>query len=174
MLVMHKAVFLDRDGVLSKERPDYVKTPDELELLPGIGEPLKRLREKGYLLVVVTNQSAVGRGLTTHDQVAKIHEKLRIELGKLGCSVDGVYYCPHHPDEECYCRKPAPGLILRAAEELSIDISRSWVIGDKELDLIAAERAGCRAVKVPTNAGGLLEAVQLILTTQEPTGGLRS
>src|SRR5712692_7237080 len=142
---------MDRDGILTRERPDYVKTPEELELLPGISRPLRIIRDMGYLVVVVTNQSAVGRGLTTQHQIGQIHEKLSSELEKLGCKIDAIYYCPHRPEEKCSCRKPEPGLILRAAEDLGIDVARSWMVGDKDTDLEAARRAGCRGVKVPTN-----------------------
>ncbi|TMI22153.1 HAD family hydrolase [Candidatus Bathyarchaeota archaeon] len=162
-----KAVFIDRDGVLSRERVDYVKTPDELELLPGISEPLSLIRKEGYLLVIVTNQSAVGRGLTTEQQVDEIHRKLLSELAKLGCKVDAVYYCPHRPEEKCSCRKPEPGLILRAAGDLGIDIENSWMVGDKDTDLEAARKAGCRSVKIPTNEGKLGYAVSMILSKDE-------
>ena len=158
---------MDRDGTLTRERPDYVKTPEELELLPGISRPLSLIRENGYLLVIVTNQSAVGRGLTTERQIDEIHRKMFSELEKLGCKVDAVYYCPHRPEEECSCRKPEPGLILRAAKDLGIDIGKSWMVGDKDIDLVAAQRAGCRGVKVPTNEGNLGYAVGQILSGEK-------
>jgi len=162
-----KAVFLDRDGVLTRERPDYVKTQEELEILPGIGPPLRALRDRGFRLIIVTNQSVVGRRLTTHDEVGRIHEKLKSELKRMGCFVDGIYYCPHLPGEGCSCRKPEPGLILRAAEDLGIDIATSWMIGDKEIDLEAAKRAGCRGIRVQTNVGGLQNAVSSIIKAGE-------
>jgi D-glycero-D-manno-heptose 1,7-bisphosphate phosphatase len=167
---MNRAVFLDRDGVLTRERADYVKTPEELEILPGIEEPLREIRKRGFRLVIITNQSVVGRGLTTHLEMSKIHEKLRQELAKMGCDLDGIYYCPHRPDEGCGCRKPAPGLILKAAKELGIDISISYMIGDKEIDVEAARRAGCHGIRVPSNGSGLGEAVRSILFAEE---GLR-
>ena len=162
-----KAVFLDRDGVLTRERTDYVKTPEELEILPGIGPPLRTLRDRGFRLVIVTNQSVVGRGLTTDDEMGRIHEKLKSELKRIGCSVDGIYYCPHLPGEGCSCRKPEPGLILRAAEDLGIDVAASWMIGDKEIDLEAARRAGCRGIRVHTNVGDLQKAVSSIIQRRE-------
>lgn len=163
----HKAVFLDRDGVLTRERPDYVKTPEELEILPGIGPPLQYLRKHGFRLVVVTNQSVVGRGLATHDEMVRIHEKLQSELMRMGCMVDAIYYCPHLPGEGCSCRKPKPGLILRAARDLWIDVAGSWMIGDKEIDLEAAKRAGCRGIRVQTNVGDLQNAVSSIIQVGE-------
>ncbi len=166
-MALSKALFLDRDGVLTRERPDYVKNPDELEFLPGIYEPLRKIKEIGFRVVIITNQSVVGRGLATHEDLARIHEKLRQELGKQGCAVDAIYYCPHRPDEGCDCRKPAPGLILKAARELGIDTARSWMIGDKEIDMEAAKRAGCRGIRVLTNGGELAEAARKIFSVEE-------
>jgi histidinol-phosphate phosphatase family protein len=168
-----RAVFLDRDGVLTRERPDYVKTPNELEILPGIGPPLRALRERGFKLVVVTNQSVVGRGLATLDDLSRIHEKLQTELKRMGCDVDAIYYCPHLPEEGCSCRKPKPGLLLKAANDLGIDVKESWMIGDKEIDLEAAKRAGCRGVRVETNVGDLQRAVSSILTIEKEIGNAR-
>jgi histidinol-phosphate phosphatase family protein len=165
-----KAVFLDRDGVLTRERPDYVRTPTELEILPGIGPPLRDLRKRGFRLVIVTNQSVIGRGLATRDEMSRIHEKLQSELKRMGCDVDAIYYCPHRPEEKCSCRKPSPGLIINAAKDLGIDIGASWMIGDKEIDLEAAERAGCRGVRVETNAGDLRKAVSSIINAEERAG----
>ncbi len=168
-----KAVFLDRDGVLTRERPDYVKIPDELEILPGIGQPLRDLRRHGFRLVVVTNQSVVGRGMATHDEMGRIHERLQSELKRMGCYVDAIYYCPHLPEEKCNCRKPEPGLILKAAKDLGIDVSKSWMIGDKEIDLEAAKRAGCRGVRVETNVGDLQQAVSSIIGAEKEAGNAR-
>jgi D-glycero-D-manno-heptose 1,7-bisphosphate phosphatase len=169
-----RAVFLDRDGVLTRERTDYVKTPDELEILPRIGPPLRSLRERGFQLVIVTNQSVVGRGLATDDEMGRIHAKLQSELKQMGCYVDAIYYCPHLPGAGCSCRKPEPGMILKAAKELGIDVSSSWMIGDKEIDLEAAKRAGCRGVRVGTNRGDLEQAVSSILLAEDEAaeGGL--
>ena len=165
-----RAVFLDRDGVLTRERSDHVKTPEELEVLPDIASPLRDLRRRGFRLVVVTNQSVVGRGLATDEDMRRIHEKLQLELEQMGCRVDAIYYCPHLPGTGCSCRKPEPGLILRAGKELGIDLSSSWMIGDKEIDLEAAKRAGCRGVRVETNRGDLQQAVSSILGAEEVPG----
>jgi len=166
-LPLSRAVFLDRDGVLTRERPDYVKTPKELEVLPNIGGPLREIQKREFRIIIVTNQSVVGRGLTTHLEMSKMHEKLRRELSRLGITIDGIYYCPHRPDEGCDCRKPQPGLILKAATELGIDKKRSWMIGDKEIDLEAARRAGCRGIRIPTNGNGLEEAVRRIALEED-------
>jgi histidinol-phosphate phosphatase family protein len=164
---LSRAVFLDRDGVLTRERADYVKKPEELEILPGIYEPLRKIKEKGFRIVLVTNQSVIGRGLTTHEEMERIHEKLRLELARQDCTVDAIYYCPHVPGEGCDCRKPEPGMIIRAASDLGIDRSKSWMIGDKEIDLEAARRAGCRGIRVPTNSGQLGQAVHMIISMEE-------
>jgi len=173
-LPLSRAVFLDRDGVLTKERADYVKTPDELEVLPGLEAPLREIQKRGFRIVVVTNQSVIGRGLTTHHEMSIIHEKLRREVEGLGCSIDGIYYCPHRPDEGCNCRKPQPGLILKASKDLGIDVANSWMIGDKEIDLEAAKRAGCRGIRVPTNGTGLAEAVRQIALAEDKSRGVES
>jgi histidinol-phosphate phosphatase family protein len=166
-LPLSRAVFFDRDGVLTRERQDYVKTPEELEILPDIETSLREIQKRGFRIVIITNQSVIGRGLTTHNEMSRIHEKLRTGLAQLGCKIDGIYYCPHRPDEGCDCRKPAPGLILKAARELGIDVERSWMIGDKEMDLDAARRAGCRGIRVETNGGGLEDAVRQIALAED-------
>lgn len=171
---LSRAVFFDRDGVLTRERPDYVKTPEELEILPGIKTPLLEIQKRGFRIVIITNQSVVGRGLTTEYEMSRIHEKLRGELARFGCKIDGIYYCPHRPEEECTCRKPQPGLILKASRELSIDTTRSWMIGDKEIDLEAAKRAGCRGIRIPTNGGGLADAVRRITDAEDESRGAGS
>ena len=160
-------MFLDRDGVLSRERKDYVKTPDELEILPDIGPPLRTLRSMGFSLVVVTNQSVVGRGLATEEQLGKIHDKLRSELEELGCRLDAIYYCPHVPGSGCDCRKPEPGLILRAAADLGIDVGASWMIGDNQMDVEAARRAGCRGIRIGLNGTDLPSAVSTISSAEK-------
>jgi D-glycero-D-manno-heptose 1,7-bisphosphate phosphatase len=171
-LPLSRAVFLDRDGVLTREKQDYVKTPDELEILPGLEAPLREIQKRGFRIVIITNQSVIGRGLTTHREMSMIHEKLRLEVERFGCSIDGIYYCPHLPDEGCNCRKPEPGLILKAAKDLGIDVATSWMIGDKEIDLEAAKRAGCRGIRIHTNGTGLADAVRQITYAEEHSNGV--
>jgi D-glycero-D-manno-heptose 1,7-bisphosphate phosphatase len=171
---LSRAVFLDRDGVLTRERQDYVKTPEELEILPGVYGPLRQIRKQGFRIVVVTNQSVVGRGFTTMEGMELIHAKFRRELEKHECNVDAIYFCPHLPNQGCDCRKPAPGLILKASKDLGIDVENSWMIGDKEIDMEAAKRAGCHGIRVPTNSGSLKDAVTKIFSAKQsdlPTGG---
>ena len=145
------AIFLDRDGVLNKERKDYVKNVNELDIISGIEIPLKLLKEKGYLLIVITNQSAINRGYTTHESVKKIHSKLNTYLEKFNVSIDKFYYCPHRPNENCYCRKPKPGLLLQAAKDFDIDLKNSWMIGDSLTDTEAAASVGCRTILIKKN-----------------------
>jgi D-glycero-D-manno-heptose 1,7-bisphosphate phosphatase len=169
-----RAVFLDRDGVLTRERPDYVKTPDELEIFPSIYEPLRELRQSGFRIVLITNQSVVGRGFATEAGLHRIHQKLTDDLAKHGCFLDRIYYCPHRPEEGCDCRKPNPGMILAAARDLRLDVAKCWMVGDKDIDMEAANRAGCKRIKVSTNSNELARAVEEILSTDKSVGELNA
>lgn len=159
-----KAVFLDRDGVINKERSDYVKTVDELVILDDIINPIKKLRDNNFLVIIITNQSAINRGLTTHQNVENIHSAIQEYLKKNGVQIDAFYYCPHRPDEYCNCRKPKPGLLKKATSDLKIDIKSSWMIGDRDSDMEAARAVGCKAIKIRSNFG-LNNAVQSILNS---------
>jgi len=144
------AVFLDRDGTVI-EHVHYLSDPAEVRLIPGAAEALRRLRAAGYALVIVTNQSAIGRGMMTEADLFRVHDEMLDQLTVGGAALDGIYHCPvipltgdrsavEHPD-----RKPGPGMLLRAAEDLSIDLGRSWVVGDMISDALAGQNAGCRA-----------------------------
>ena len=159
------AVFLDRDGTLSVER-GYLRRPEELELLPEAALALRRLRGAGFLLIVVTNQSVIARGMATEAQVDEVNRRLESELAKSGASLDAIYVCPHHPDPRsdqaradlaiiCDCRKPAPGLVERACRDFHIDLTRSWMIGDHTRDIETARRVGLRSILVTTGHAGL-------------------
>ncbi|SPP65646.1 lipopolysaccharide heptosyltransferase II [Nitrospira lenta] len=148
-------VFLDRDGTLNPD-PGYIGSPDRFELFPGVGAALARLTHAGARLVVVTNQSGVGRGLFSAADLDAIHAKLRRLLHDAGASLDAIYVCPHHPDERCRCRKPETGMIDRAVRELGIDLSRSYLIGDHAKDMELAKRVGAKRVWVTTSAHGAL------------------
>jgi D-glycero-D-manno-heptose 1,7-bisphosphate phosphatase len=139
-----RAVFLDRDGTIMIDT-GYPKTPEDVLLLPGIPEVLRRLRQAGFRLVLISNQSGICRGLVTADQARSVHERLVSALAEHGVTLDGAYYCPHVPEAECECRKPSPGLIHRAARELGLDLTRSFMVGDKLSDVEAGQRAGCRS-----------------------------
>ena len=160
----NKAVFFDRDGVINKERKNYVKTIEELEIFPNIVESIKKLRNFGFVIIVVTNQSAINRGLVTHNKVEEIHSTIQEYLKQHGTKVDRFYYCPHKPDENCECRKPKPGLLFKAADELQLNLQSSWLIGDNDTDIQAATTAGCRAIRINTN-NDLPHTVQQILNS---------
>ena len=166
MINFKKAVFFDRDGVINKERTDYVKNTSELEIFPNIIEPIKKLKGAGFSIIVITNQSAINRGLTTHQKVSEIHSTIQEFLKKNGTHIDNFYYCPHKPDENCQCRKPKPGLFLRAADELQLNLKLSWMIGDSDTDIQAALAAGCKSLKISSNYE-LQDAVQEILNSQD-------
>jgi len=140
----NKAVFLDRDNTIAKDVP-YCSRPEDFELLPGVSEAISTLNKYGYKVVIITNQSGIARGYFTEETLELIHRKMIDELNKQGARIDRIYYCPHHPDENCDCRKPKPKLIQVAAEDLNIDISQSYMIGDKQIDMKLAENAGCKA-----------------------------
>ena len=146
------AVFVDRDGTLIRD-VGYLCREEQLEILPRVPEALRLLKEKGYKVVVITNQSAVARGRLTESLLAEIHRELLRRLARSGAQVDGVYYCPHHPTEGftpykaiCDCRKPNTGLIRRAAAELGVAISHSYVVGDQSTDMELAARSGAKGI----------------------------
>jgi D-glycero-D-manno-heptose 1,7-bisphosphate phosphatase len=153
------AIFFDRDGTLTRES-DWVKRPEDLELLPHAAEAVRLVSEAGLAAVLVTNQSAIARGLITESDLEGIHAHLARELAKAGAHLDAIYHCPHHPTEGsseltfvCECRKPRPALLARASRELGIDLARSWIIGDAERDLLAGTALGVRGVLVETGKG---------------------
>jgi len=150
----HMAVFFDRDGTLVHD-PGYLNHPDQVQLLDGAAEAVRDLRLLGYRIVIVTNQSGVARGIVTEEMLEKIHARLRALLGLKGASLDGIYYCPYHPEgtieeysKESDLRKPKPGMLLAAARELDIDLTRSWAVGDSDRDTEAGRAAGCRTILI--------------------------
>jgi D-glycero-D-manno-heptose 1,7-bisphosphate phosphatase len=145
-------ILLDRDGTLNVER-NYLSDPDQLELIPGVAEALKRLRELGYGLAVVTNQSGIGRGYFTLERVGEIHDRLRALLAEGGASIDAIYLCPHAPDMPCDCRKPLPGMALQAQAEFGFDPKQAIVIGDKKVDIDLGRAIGATSILVRTGWG---------------------
>ena len=148
----NRAVFLDRDGTMAKD-VNYCAHPEDFELFPNTAKAIKLLHEHGLKVIVVTNQSGIARGYFTEETLAQIHEKMNEELAKEGAWVDGIYYCPHHPDDNCDCRKPKPKLVLQAAKEHNIDLKRSFVVGDLEMDIGLGKAAGCRTILILPNPG---------------------
>ena len=155
---MSRAVFLDRDGVINKERKDYVKNLDEFEIFNGVSKAIKILKEKNFLVIIITNQSAINRNLLTTDRLDEIHNYLQEILKKDNTAFDAIYYCPHKPEENCDCRKPKPGLLLCASKDHNIDLKSSFFIGDSITDMEAANAAGCNGVLLENKS--LLETVE--------------
>jgi len=169
-------VLLDRDGIINRMRPDYVKRWEEVEILPGTLDALARLSAAGCDLIVLTNQSAIGRGLVSRETVDEIHRKMAALVEAHGGRIRAFLVCPHTPADACDCRKPAPGLLLRARDELGVDLADAVMVGDQLSDVGAAQAAGCRAILLdpdghtarnPTDAWmrarNLSEAADLIL-----------
>jgi D-glycero-D-manno-heptose 1,7-bisphosphate phosphatase len=202
---MNRAVFLDRDGVITElvyhQEQGIIDSPftlEQLKVFPWAGEAIKKLGKKGYKVVVVSNQPGIAKGHLSRRTFEKIREKMREKLAKDGASLDGEYYCFHHPDAEvkdlkidCDCRKPKPGLLLQASREHNIDLSQSWMVGDGLTDVKAGKGAGCRTILVSKMkcqlcqmmdaenakpdiiASNLLEAVSLILNGEDVHGDIR-
>ncbi len=158
------AVFLDRDGTIIREA-DYLRSVAQLRLLPGAAAAIRRLNEAGLAVVITTNQSGIARGLLTEADLSEINEALSKRLSARGATIDAIYYCPHHPEvgkppyrRRCRCRKPAPGMLLRAAKDLGLDLARSFSVGDSERDLAAGRKVGARTVLVRTGYGRKTQA----------------
>ena len=159
-----KAVFLDRDGTINKY-VGFLRNINQFELIEGVAEAIKRINASGYLCIVVTNQPVIARGEVTVPQLEEIHNKMETLLGLEGAYIDGLYYCPHHPHKgfegevlelkfDCECRKPKPGMLLKAAEDFNIDLSKSWMVGDGVNDIKAGENAGCKTCLIGKNEFG--------------------
>ncbi len=175
-----KAIFLDRDGTINRF-VGFLRRIEEFELLPGAAEAIRRINASGYLAIVVTNQPVIARGEVTPAELREIHNKMETLLGKEGAFLDGILFCPHHPDKgfegevpelkiQCGCRKPKPGLLLQAEKRFHIDLSRSWMIGDSQSDILAGKAAGCRTALIgeedfgqELTAGSLAELIGQIL-----------
>ena len=167
-----RAVFLDRDGTINKY-VGFLRNIDDFELLPGAAEAIRAINKSWYLAIVATNQPVIARGEVTEAQLRKIHNKMETLLGQEGAYIDALYYCPHHPHKgyegeipelkiDCDCRKPKPGMLLQAARDYNIDLSRSWMIGDGENDVLAGQAAGCKCKRIEGD-GSLRSAVEQIL-----------
>ena len=153
-----RAIFLDRDGTINIYK-GFLRNINDFELIQGIGSAIRTINEQGYLVLVVTNQPVIARGELSKEELEEIHNRMETELGKEGAYLDGIYVCPHHPDKgyegevaelkfDCACRKPKPGMLLRAAKDFNINLEESWMVGDSESDIKAGRAAGCRTALV--------------------------
>lgn len=151
-----KAIFLDRDGTINKY-VGFLRNIDEFELIDGVAEAIRKINESGYLTIVITNQPVIARGEVSFEELGVIHNKMETLLGKEGAYLDAIYFCPHHPNKgyegerpelkfDCDCRKPKPGMLLKAAQDFNIDLAQSWMIGDGENDVKAGQNVGCKTV----------------------------
>lgn len=171
-----RAVFLDRDGTINDNRPNgYVHRKEDWRFLPGVIPALRRLSKTDYKIIIVTNQSGIGRGYYTESGLKKLHAHMRKELKKKGIRIDAIYYCPHHPDRSCLCRKPAPGMALAAVKDFDVSLNDSWMVGDRDVDILMGREANIKTIKlaglvdkeakvVPRHyAKDLSEAIKIIL-----------
>ncbi len=170
------AVFLDRDGTINED-VGYLKDPEDVRLLDGAADAIRLLNSHGLKTIIITNQSGVARGYFTEEELQQINRKVIELLEEEGAVVDGLYYCPHHPDDGCECRKPMPGLLKRAAIELGVELEASYMVGDKTTDVLAAKSVGARGVLIAEDGehcedahhvcSSLLDAVTWILKDLE-------
>ncbi|MEK7658903.1 MAG: D-glycero-beta-D-manno-heptose 1,7-bisphosphate 7-phosphatase [Patescibacteria group bacterium] len=171
-----KAVFLDRDGTININEPEYTHKKDDFKLFPETITALKKLSKTDYKIIVVTNQSGIARGYYTELQMKKLHKWMVEEFNKKGIRIDKIYYCPHGPDDNCSCRKPKPGMLLQAGQDFGLNLSKSWFIGDGSADVLAGREANVKTIKIDKKmdekyklepnyyAKNILEAVNIILS----------
>jgi histidinol-phosphate phosphatase family protein len=162
---LNRAIFFDRDGVINKKAKehDYIKNWGEFEFLPNVAEIIKKLN-KNFLVIIVSNQRGIGRGLMTVNDLNDIHEKMKEELSKKGAKIDGIYFCPHTDEENCACRKPMPGMLLRAAKDFNINLSQSYMVGDSSSDVQAGKNAGCKTILIGNSKDAIADYVVLSLS----------
>ncbi len=163
-----KVIFLDRDGTMNVRPPQacYIERPEDFVWLPEARQAIKELKDNGYQIVLISNQPGIARGRLTEETLAQIHAKMQQDLAEVGASIDYIYYCPHDWDEGCRCRKPKPGMFYQAQKELSLDLTKCWMLGDDERDMHAGGDAGCRCMYI-TEQHPLIEAVHTILKLDE-------
>ncbi len=158
--VMHYTVFLDRDGVINVDSPDYIKEPSEFHFFENAPEAVALLCKSRFDVILITNQSVINRKMASHKDLEAIFDKMRKGIEKAGGKIKDIFFCPHMPDQGCTCRKPRPGLILQAAEKYNIDLTNSCMVGDSVKDMECAENAGCGArVLVKTGNGERAEGI---------------
>jgi len=152
---MNQAAFLDRDGVINQKAAEgeYIVRWDDVHFLPGVSHGIKLLNESGFRVIVVTNQRCVARGLITSHELEVLHRQMREYIDREGARIDDILYCPHEIEPPCNCRKPMPGMLLEAARTHSIEMNKSWMIGDSEVDMRAGKAAGCKTAWVGPRNG---------------------
>jgi D-glycero-D-manno-heptose 1,7-bisphosphate phosphatase len=159
--LLQSVVFLDRDGVINRDSPDYIKSWDEFEFLPKSLEAIRHLTMNGFVTIIITNQSAVNRRIITRKELEKIHDKMKTVIKSCGGEIKDIFFCPHMPEDDCSCRKPKTGLIYRAQETYRIDLRSACMVGDSAKDIECARKAGCGfAILVRTGNG--LEAESIL------------
>jgi histidinol-phosphate phosphatase family protein len=146
----NRAVFLDRDGTMAKD-VHYCRRPEDFQLFPDTAKAIRLLNKHGFKVIIITNQSGIARGYFTGEILSEIHRKMKEELAREGARVDAIYYCPHHPDDNCLCRKPKPALLFQAAKKYNIDLTQSYVLGDLMIDVGLGKAGGCRTVLIDAN-----------------------
>lgn len=150
---INKAIFLDRDGVICENRDDYVKSWDEFVFLPQAKQAIKKMNGLNYKVIIITNQSCINRGIISEDKFWEINNSMIKDLKKLRAKIDAIYFCPHLPQDDCNCRKPKIGNILKAQKELNIDLKKSFFIGDSISDIRTGKSANCKTILVLTGKG---------------------
>lgn len=162
-----RLVILDRDGVINCDSPNYIRCPEDWRPIPGSLQAIAQLNQAGFTVAVATNQSGIARGFYDHSMLDTIHEKMHTQLAEEGGKIDRIFYCPHHPDEKCQCRKPKPGLLLQIAEYYGCDLANVAMVGDRVKDLQAAIAAGAQPIAVKTGLGSdewsLIQKMQIPL-----------
>ena len=152
-----RAIFLDRDGTINDNKEGYAHKTEEFEFLPGVIEGLKKLSRTDYFLIIITNQSGIGRGMYRHDDFQKLSKWLLSKLKKDGIKISKIYHCPHQPNDNCDCRKPGIGLFLRAVQDFGISLNKSWLVGDSDSDVIAGREANIKTIKIGKKMDNALE-----------------
>ncbi len=153
---MNRAIFIDRDGTIAKDVP-YCSRPQDFQLLPMAGDGIRLLNKSGVKVIMITNQSGIARGYFTKAMLSRIHRKMKGDLAQYRAHIDAIFYCPHHPDNHCDCRKPKPALIYRAAKKHDIELSQSFFVGDQWHDVEAGHSAGCKTCLIsPDGASEML------------------
>ena len=157
---MNKAVFLDRDGVITQEPPHYAHRVDELEFIPRSPEAIKLLNENNFVIIIVSNQSGIARGYYQEEDTVTFNQAMEKKLAEIGAHIDAIYYCPHHPEAkiekyriDCDCRKPKTGMLKRAEKNMNIDLKKSYIVGDRWSDIEAGKNTGCKTILVKTGSG---------------------